>query len=83
MTCSACRHYQVTASPAQLLGRNGAVVGECRRFPPAVTHIVTDNGQVQPFSAFAPVRANWTCGEFTSQTAAMRPVAANSEGGNA
>lgn len=56
--CPSCRFFD---------GPPGAD-GHCRRNPPQVTLLPMQNmaGKVvpQPYSQFAPVKADWWCGEF-------------------
>jgi len=59
-TCSTCKHYRAITSDAP----------ECRRFPPTVHLLPTQNhlGQVIPMPAtiFPQPSPDWHCGEYST-----------------
>jgi hypothetical protein len=57
--CEYCKHW-FRLSPMMV---EQEPQGECRRFPPKLTLVNTQQGPM-PTSAFPPVRADWACGEF-------------------
>lgn len=74
MSCRTCAHFTTLAADMIQLGTNQAL-GECRRFPPQLSHLPTDNGGVQPFSGFPLVKGPWHCGEYRQQKTIDQPPA--------